>query len=412
MLLLTVIHGIKIRAVPGSMRLSSSRLAVAIWLGGCAALYAFITPQQAAQAPPAARQRIDFAKEIKPIFEGSCIECHGRGKSEGGFKIDSRETLLKGGDSGPAVIVGKSADSLLIELVQSSDPESRMPKKGSHLTPQQIGLLRAWIDQGAPWTAGVTFGRLEPKNLKPRRPAVPPGPKDANPIDLFLAPHFAAHRIKSDVPVNDRTFARRVYLDAIGLLPSAEEMNAFVADPRGDKRARLVKKLLADKDNYALHWMTFWNDALRNDYRGTGYIDGGRKQITRWLFAALAANMPYDRFVAELVDPTPECEGFSKGIVWRGTVNASQTPQMQAAQNISQVFMGVNLKCASCHNSFINDLTLADAYGLAGIYSAGPLEMVRCDKRTGKTAPLKFLYPELGEIDPNVDRAARLKRLA
>ena len=158
--------------------------------------------------------------------------------------------------------------------------------------------------------------------------------------------------------------------------------------------------------------MTFWNDALRNDYRGTGYIDGGRKQITSWLYAALATNMPYDRFVAQLVDPTPDSEGFSKGIVWRGVVNASQTPQMQAAQNISQVFMGVNLKCASCHNSFINDLTLADAYGLAGIYSDGALEMVRCDKPTGKTAALKFLYPELGAIDPKANKAARLKRLA
>jgi mono/diheme cytochrome c family protein len=394
------------------MRLSSSRLAVAIWLGGSAALYAFITPPQAANVPPPASQRIDFEKEIKPIFEGSCIECHGRGKSEGGFKIDSRKTLLKGGDSGPAVVTGKSAGSLLIELVQSSDPDTRMPKKGSHLTPRQINSLRAWIDQGAPWSTGVTFGRLEPKNLKPRRPSIPPGPKDANPIDLFLAPYFAAHHIKPAAPVNDRTFARRVYLDAIGLLPSAKEMSAFVADQRSDKRARLVRTLLADKDNYALHWMTFWNDALRNDYRGTGYIDGGRKQITRWLYGALVANMPYDRFVAQLVNPTSECEGFSKGIVWRGAVNASQTPQMQTAQNIAQVFMGVNLKCASCHNSFINDLTLADAYGLAGIYSAGPLEMVRCDKPTGKTAPLKFLYPELGEIDPTVDKAARLKRLA
>ena len=114
----------------------------------------------------------------------------------------------------------------------------------------------------------------------------------------------------------------------------------------------------------------------------------------------------------QLINPTPASEGFSKGIVWRGVVNASQTPQMQTAQNISQVFMGVNLKCASCHNSFINDLTLADAYGLAGIYSDGALEMVHCDKPTGKKAPLKFLYPELGEIDPKADKAARLKRLA
>ncbi len=156
----------------------------------------------------------------------------------------------------------------------------------------------------------------------------------------------------------------------------------------------------------------FWNDLLRNDYKGTGYIDGGRKQITRWLYSALLTNMPYDEFVAELVNPTPDSEGFTKGIVWRGVVNASQTPQMQTAQNIAQVFMGVNLKCASCHDSFINDLTLADAYGLAGIYADGPLEMVHCDKPTGKKAELKFLYPELGAMDPKADKPARLKRLA
>src|SRR4026209_965223 len=85
---------------------------------------------------------------------------------------------------------------------------------------------------------------------------------------------------------------------------------------------------------------------------------------------------------------------------------------MQAAQGICQVFMGVNLKCASCHDSFINDLTLADAYGLAGMYAEGPLEMVQCDKPTGKKAELKFLYPELGAIDAEAERPARLKRLA
>ena len=198
----------------------------------------------------------------------------------------------------------------------------------------------------------------------------------------------------------------------IGLLPPPEELEAFVADRHKDKRERLVDRLLADDRNYAEHWLSFWNDLLRNDYKGTGYIDGGRKQITRWLYSALLTNMPYDKFVAELVNPTPDSEGFTKGIVWRGVVNASQTPQMQTAQNISQVFMGVNLKCASCHDSFINDLTLADAYGLAGIYADGPLEMVHCDKPTGQKAELKFLYPELGAIDPKADKPARLKRLA
>jgi len=378
----------------------------------CGAAQAAITPEQAAQLPPPAGHAVNFTKEIKPIFEASCIKCHGRGKDKGGFRLDTRETALQGGDSGPVVLPGKSAESLFIALVGGVDPDNVMPKKGSRLTPVEIGLLRAWIDQGAAWDAQVTFGRVEPLNLKPHLPAIPPAAKAANPIDRFLAPYFAAHKILPPKPVNDRLFARRAYLDVVGLLPPPEELESFIADRRADKRELLVDRLLADDHNYAEHWLSFWNDLLRNDYKGTGYIDGGRKQITRWLYSALLTNMPYDKFVAELVNPTPDSEGFTKGIVWRGVVNASQTPQMQTAQNISQVFMGVNLKCASCHDSFINDLTLADAYGLAGIYADGPLEMVHCDKPTGQKAELKFLYPELGAADPKADKPARLKWLA
>jgi mono/diheme cytochrome c family protein len=379
---------------------------------GASVAYATITPEQAAQLPPPAGHQVDFSKEIKPIFEASCIKCHGRGREKGGFRIDNRETLLKGGDSGAAVVPAKSSESLLIELVQGFDPDNVMPKKGSRLTAEQIGLLRAWIDQGAAWDPGVTFGRIQPANLQPRLPEIPPGPASANPIDRFLQPYFVNHQFEPPAVVSDRLFARRAYLDLVGLLPTTAELEKFLADKKPNKRERLVEKLLGQDRDYAENWLTFWNDLLRNDYKGTGYIDGGRKQITTWLYSALLTNKPYDQFVAELINPTPECEGFTKGIVWRGVVNASQTPQMQAAQSISQVFMGVNLKCASCHDSFVNDLTLADSYGLAGIYAEGPLEMVQCDKPLGKKAELKFFYPELGNIEPDADRPARLRRLA
>src|SRR5213076_3069968 len=124
-----------------------------------------------------------------------------------------------------------------------------------------------------------------------------------------------------------------------------------------------------------------------------------RRQISGWLYRALATNMPYDRFVGELVNPNKTSEGFARGILWRGTVNASQLPPMQAAQNISQVFMGVNLKCASCHDSFVSDWTLADAYGMAAVYSDDALELVHCDKPTGKIASPRFLYSQLGSLD-------------
>jgi len=390
------------------------RLATWFFFLSCSypALAASLTPEQIAQLPPPAEHKIDFSKEIKPIFEASCIKCHGRGKDKGGLRIDTRETLLKGGDSGPVITLGKSADSLLVALVQGFDPDSVMPKKGSRLTPEQIGLLRAWIDQGAEWDPHVTFARLPPANLKPRLPEIPPGTKDENPIDRFLQPYFASHSFQAPPQVNDRVFARRVYLDVTGMLPPPNELEAFVSNKKANKRELLVRDLLANDRGYAENWLSFWNDLLRNDYKGTGYIDGGRKQITGWLYSALLTNMPFNQFVSELINPVTNSEGFTKGIVWRGVVNASQTPQMQAAQNISQVFMGVNLKCASCHDSFVNDFTLADSYGLAGIYADSPLEMVRCDKPTGKKADLKFIYPELGNISPDADKSTRLKQLA
>ena len=385
------------------------------WLcaAGSAAAVAGLTPEQARLLPPPSSRPVLFGRDIRPMLEGRCAQCHGRGRDKGRFRIDTRESLLEGGDSGPAVKVGKSGESLLIELVSGLDPDNVMPKKGTRLTAEEVGRLRAWIDQGLAWDAGVTFARPAPLNLAPPAPKVELSASSSlNPLDQILEPYFAATGTRPAAVVEDRVFARRLYLGAIGLLPPADELEAFVRDERPDKRAQLVKRVLAKDRPYAEHWLSFWNDLLRNDYRGTGYIDGGREQISAWLFEALAANMPYDRFVAELIDPKAGSAGFIKGIVWRGAVNASQTPALQAAQNLSQVFLGVNLKCASCHDSFINDWRLADAYGLASVFSDGPLEMFQCDKPTGKTAQPRFIYPELGQIDPQADKPARLKRLA
>ncbi len=286
-----------------------------------------------------------------------------------------------------------------------------MPKKGTRWTAEQVGLLRAWIDQGASWPAGITFKKPAPQNLLPRQVALVERPS-VHPIDNLLAGYFAGHGVAFPGSIEDRIFARRVYLDLIGLLPTPEQLDAFLADSAPDKRARLVRQLLDDRRGYADHWLTFWNDLLRNDYKGAGFIDGGRKQISGWLYSSLLDNMPYNRFVAELVNPTKASEGFARGIIWRGTVNASMLPPMQAAQNVSQVFLGVNLKCASCHDSFINDWSLADAYGLAAAYSDEKLDLIHCDKPTGQTAAPRFLYPEIGTLDPQLPKAERLRRLA
>jgi mono/diheme cytochrome c family protein len=360
--------------------------------------------------PPPATAAVDFARDVKPLLQVACARCHARGNDKGGFRFDTRDLLLKGGDNGPAIVPGKSDESLLISLVAGLDPEMVMPQKGSRLTDAQIGLLRAWIDAGAPWPEGATFAKAPPRHLTPRRPPEPVA-TDANAVDRLLRPYFERNGI-GPAPAADARFIRRVTLDVTGLLPSPDEVASFLADTSPGKRARLVDRLLGRDHQYAEHWMSFWNDLLRNEYRGTGYIDGGRKQISGWLYDALVRNLPYDQFVTALVDPTPPTVGFTGGIVWRGVVNASQTPEMQAAQNVSQVFMGVNLKCASCHDSFIDDWQLRDAYGLASVFAAAPLEMVECDKPTGRTAPLKFLYDGIGTIDRSAAREVRMRQLA
>lgn len=394
------------------MKSSWIKVGIVVLAGLAMPGWSALTPEQIKALPPDATHTIDFKTEIKPIFEASCIRCHGRGRDKGGLQIDSRDTLLKGGDDGPAAVPGHSADSLIVALISGVDPDTVMPKKGKKLTPEQVGVVRAWIDQGMHWDADVTFGPVAPKNLMPRLPEIPAGENEANPVDRFMDVYFQAHNIKPAPPVSDRVYARRVYLDTIGLLPPPQELEAFAASKKPDKRKKLVADLLSRQDAYAQNWLSFWNDLLRNDYKGTGYIDGGRKQITHWLYSAMLTNMPYDQFVAELIDPTDESAGFIKGIVWRGVVNASQKPQMQAAQNISQVFMGINLKCASCHDSFINDWQLSDSYGLANIYSDQPLEIYECDKPTGRMAATKFLFPQLGGITPSTNKAVRLRELA
>ncbi len=377
---------------------------------------AALPPEKRALIPAASSAPVDFVRDIQPIFEASCVQCHARGKEKGGFSLETRADFLEGGDAGAPAVAGKSGESLVVDMISGLDPETVMPKKGKRLTAQQVSVFRAWIDQGMPWPKEVNFFKHEPANLRARELAeiALPGAagKFANPVDRLVDASFAANQIAWPQLVDDRTYARRVWLDVIGLLPPPADLEAFLADRSPDKRATLVQRLLADNQRYAEHWLTFWNDMLRNDYKGTGYIDGGRKAITPWLYTALARNLPYDRFVAQLIDPGTEAEGFANGILWRGAVNASMVPPMQAAQGVAQVFLGVNLKCASCHDSFINEYTLNDAYGLAAIYANGPLEIAECDKPTGHIGKVKFLYEEIGLIDAKADSATRKRQLA
>ena len=350
----------------------------------------------------------DFATEIHPILAARCAPCHNGDKPPNGLSFASRETALKGGTSGPAFKPGDSKGSLMI-LKVTHQKGSLMPPIGEPLTSEQIALLKTWIDEGAPWpdtqAASATNTWVAP--IAPRIPAVPAG-EESNPIDRFVAAYLAKNNSEFPQPVPDAVFARRVYFDVWGIPPAAAQLQQFVDDRDPKKREHLVDFLLSERQMYAGHWISWWNDLLRNDM-GVNY-QGDRKSITPWLLDALEKNMPYDRMVSALLNPTgkDDPDGFLIGVNWRGTVNASQTPYMQAAQNTGQVFLGINLKCASCHDSFVNRYKLRESYGMAALFSPEPkLELVRCDVKQGTFVTPHLLYPELGTVPENASLAER-----
>ncbi|MCG8650299.1 MAG: DUF1549 domain-containing protein [Pirellulales bacterium] len=353
---------------------------------------------------------IDFDHDVVPILKKHCAQCHSGTEAKGGFSLNTRASFLEG----EAAEVGDADASHFLELIRSEDPDLRMPpKEREGLPAKSISVLADWVNQGMPWTEGFSFaGNTYQPPLRPRKVTLPGSPHD-HPIDRLLRQYLAERDEQWPAEVDDATFLRRASSDLNGLLPTVEQLEQFTSNPSANKRAELVDTLLANELVYAEHWLTFWNDLLRNDYAGTGFITGGRKQISRWLYRSLLENKPYDQFTRELVaPPSNESRGFIDGIKWRGTVSAGQTLEIQFAQSVAQSFLGINLKCASCHDSFIDRWKLADAYALAAVYSTEPLLIHRCDKPIGQEATAGWLFPELGQVDPAAPRQQRLQQLA
>lgn len=338
--------------------------------------------------------QVDFATTIHPILATRCAPCHSGPSPQGDFSVESRAAILK------AVKPSKPEESLLLSRVKAGE----MPLNGPKLTAAQVASLERWIAEGAAWTStnpAELSDWVAP--IKPRQVPLPASPA-ANPIDKFIA--------RNEEVVDDALFIRRATLDVWGMVPSVDATKTFIADKAPDKRERLVDSLLSDKKKYAEHWISFWNDLLRND-QGVNYA-GTRKSITPWLLTALENNMPFNEMAFALLNPVKptDPDGFLIGVNWRGDINASQTPFMQAAQNSAQVFLGVNLKCASCHDSFINKYKLKQSYGLAAMFAeTSDLELVRCDAKTGKHTGPEFLFPEV-EIKPASDSFADRRKAA
>lgn len=353
--------------------------------------------------------------QVRTILAHNCYSCHDGQKTKGGLRLDKKEFIFKGGKNGPVVIPGKPEQSEIIRRIKlPAEDEDAMPTKGKRVSREEIELLSFWIKNGALWPEGPDKSLYRVAEMAPRLPNIPKATGTlVSPIDLLVNDYFNKQHILWQKPVSDDIYIRRIYLDIIGLLPKPEEIQTFKNNSNPKKREILAQKLIQQSNDYSQHWLSFWNDLLRNDYSGTGYITNGRFGISKWLYNSLKTNKSYNQIAKELINPSKDSQGFIKGIAWRGTINSSQSTEMQAAQNVSQVFFGLNLKCASCHDSFINDWKLEDAYNFANIFSENNLEIHRCDLPTSKMAKRKVLYSkELGELKDSPISSERLIQLA
>ena len=191
--------------------------------------------------PPATDRRIDFATEVAPLLEQRCQSCHGEALQSSGLRLDSREAALRGGYSGPVILPGNSQESKLIQMVAGLRKDLVMPMSGDRLAPGQVGMLRAWIDQGAEWPepqAAENPAAIQPQAktmhwafIGPRRPALPDVENSGwvrNPIDRFVLAKLEAQGIQPSPQAERPTLIRRLSLDLIGLPPTPEEVDAFV----------------------------------------------------------------------------------------------------------------------------------------------------------------------------------------
>jgi mono/diheme cytochrome c family protein len=194
----------------------------------------------AALLPPAIDRTIDFVKDVQPIFRQHCFECHAQGNEEGGLNLGVKARALEGGDSGAIFVATKSAESRLVQLVSGLDKESVMPPETKGLSRNEIGILRAWIDQGAIWPDGhdVLHPRIERAQkhwaFQPLREVSLPALKNEKwceaTIDRFILANLEEQQLAPTKPADPLTLARRVYFDMVGLPPTPEELDAFVAD--------------------------------------------------------------------------------------------------------------------------------------------------------------------------------------
>lgn len=347
-----------------------------------------------------------FESKVRPVLIEHCQSCHGPEKRKSNLRLDSREAILKGGDHGASVVPGDVAASQLVRAV-GYEQELKMPPN-SKLDQPLIDVLAEWVAMGAPWPAesaaapttaagGIDIAKgREWWAFKPVAHVGPPTVNDESwvesPIDRFILAKLEASGIARAQPAEKRALIRRATFDLIGLPPTPEEVEAFLADDSPDAFAKVVDRLLASP-HYGERWGRHWLDVVRYtdsfDSRAGATTDPVNSWRYRdWVIGAFNRDMPYDQFVKYQIagdvspDPQdPDAKYNRDGTIATAMLAIGNWPQGDADKQkmvtdivddqidvVSRGIMGVTMGCARCHDHKFDPFTMNDYYGLAGIF--------------------------------------------
>ncbi|MFQ3652400.1 MAG: DUF1549 domain-containing protein, partial [Gemmataceae bacterium] len=249
---------------------------------------------------------VDFVRDVKPILDKHCLACHGPEKQRASLRTDSARALREGGSSGPAIVPGRSAQSLIIRAMQAGDEQVKaMPPTGPRVPEAEIVVVRRWIDAGAVIPAGDTLTHIRRTSthwaFQPVKPPEVPAVREVawprNPIDRFILARLERHHLRPSPPADSLTLLRRVTLDLTGLPPTPEEIVDFETNPDYD---RVVERLLASPA-YGERWGRIWLDAARYADSNGYSIDAARSiwKYRDYVIDALNRDVPFDQFTVE-----------------------------------------------------------------------------------------------------------------
>src|SRR5216117_1056642 len=332
---------------------------------------------------------VDYVREVKPLLVERCYKCHGASQQKGKLRLDTAASALQGGESGPALRRGRSAESLMVQAIKGTHPEiSRMPYKKPPLSDVQIALIEQWIDQGASAPADEQPERsVHWAFVAPERGA-PPEVKNQiwarNPIDRFILARLEKEGVAPSPEADRTTLIRRLRLDLLGLPPTAEMANAFLNDARPDAYERLVDQLLASP-HYGERWGRWWLDAARYADSNGYSLDAPRSiwAYRDWVIDALNQDLPFDQFaIWQLAgDLLPDATigqqiatGFHRNtqINQEGGIDPEQfrvESVLDRVNTTATVFLGVTLGCAQCHDHKFDPFTQREYYQMFAFFN-------------------------------------------